>query len=66
MNDELEKLELDDALSQTYSMCEKYGARKVLLEFRKYFPQMFDELAVQMSRMKPEHKVAALLRPHAK
>jgi len=58
---ELEQLEYDDALVQLFSMCQQYGAREVLSDFRNSFPEMFEEILVQINRLPPKQR-AALLR----
>lgn len=58
---ELEMIEYDDALVMLFSMCQQYGAREVLTDFRESFPDMFDEVLVQINRIPPRAK-AALLR----
>jgi hypothetical protein len=59
---ELEQLEYNDTLIGLHSICEQYGAREVLRDFRATFPEMFEELVVQINRLPPPPK-AALLRP---
>lgn len=59
---ELEQLDYDDALILLYSMCQQYGAREVFRDFRQAFPEMFEEVVVQVNRLGPHGRVAALLR----
>jgi hypothetical protein len=58
---ELQQLDYNDAILSFYSMCEQYGAREVLKDFRQSFPEMFEEVVVQINRLPPPAK-AALLR----
>jgi hypothetical protein len=58
---ELEQLDYDDALLAFFHVCQQYGARRVLEDFRAQFPEMHREIVVQLNRTPPE-KVAALLR----
>lgn len=60
-NTELEKLEYDDALLALFHVCQQYGARRVLEDFRVQFPDMYREIVAQINRG-PQEKVAALLR----
>lgn len=62
MNSTLERLEYEDALVLLNSMCQQYGAREVLKDFRDAYPDMFQEVLVQITRLDPGKKVAALLR----
>lgn len=62
---ELEQLDYDDSLLALYTSCMLYGARKVCEDFHRQFPQMFDELLVQINRVLPEEKLPALLKPNA-
>jgi len=57
-----EQLDYDDALILLYSVCQQYGAREVFKDFRHAFPDMFDEVVVQINRLGPERKTAALLK----
>jgi len=63
MTKELETLDYEDSLVLFNSSCEQYGARQVLVDFRDAFPDMFKEVEIQIERLKPQPKVAALLRP---
>ncbi len=56
-----DQLDYDDSLLQFYTSCQQYGARKVLLDFRSAFPDMFNELLIQTERLKPGRQVAILL-----
>lgn len=58
---EIEQLDYDDALLAFFHVCQQYGARTVLEDFRAQFPDMFGEIVVQLNRA-PHEKVAALLR----
>lgn len=62
MHNELEQLEYDDALLAFFHICQQYGARRVLEDFRYSFPEMYRELMAQLNRPQQE-KVAALLLP---
>lgn len=63
MNKELQQqLDYDDALVMLNSMCQQYGAREFLSDFRHNFPDMFEEILVQINRFGPPRKTAALLR----
>ena len=62
MNKELEQLEYEDALVMLNSMCQQYGAREVLKDFREAYPDMFGEVLIQINRLGPDRHVAALLR----
>jgi hypothetical protein len=63
MKQELEQIEYNDTLVALNSCFEQYGVREVLKDFRNSYPAMFEELVVQMTRLTPQAKVAALLRP---
>lgn len=67
MKQELEQLEYNDMLVAMNSCFEQYGCREVIKDFRSTYPQMFEELAIQMGRLAPQSpkNVAALLRPNA-
>lgn len=58
----LEQLEYEDAIVSLNSMCQAYGAREVFKDFRSAYPDMFEEILVQINRLGPQSKVAALLR----
>lgn len=58
--EQLEQLDYDDTLVMLYSVCQQYGAREVLVSFRDAFPEMFDELLVQINRIPPKPKAALL------
>jgi hypothetical protein len=57
-----ENLDYDDTLLQFYTACHQYGVRNVLIDFRRAFPDMFDEVNVQINRLKPERQVPSLLK----
>ena len=59
---ELEQLDYDDALVLLFSMCQQYGAREVFKDFRQAFPDMFEEIVVQVNRLGPRDKLPALLK----
>jgi hypothetical protein len=59
---EMEQLSYVDTLVNLNGMFEQYGCRTVLKDFRDAFPEMFKELAVQLTRLPPDKEVAALLR----
>jgi hypothetical protein len=60
---ELAQLEYEDTLVQLNSFFEQYGCRQVMKDFRDVYPRMFEELVVQIDRLKPgNQQVAALLR----
>lgn len=63
MKQELEQIEYNDTLVSLNSCFEQYGVREVLKDFRTSYPQMFEELMVQLTRLTPTTKVAALLKP---
>jgi hypothetical protein len=58
--EQLEQLEYDDAIVSLYSVCQQYGAREVLSSFRDAFPEMFDEILVQINRLPPKPKAFLL------
>jgi hypothetical protein len=62
MKQELEQHEYEDTMVMLNSMCEQYGCRAFMKDFRAGFPAMFEEMHIQINRLKPEGKVAALLR----
>jgi hypothetical protein len=57
---QLEQLNYDDALILLFSVCQQYGAREVFSDFRQAFPDMFDEIVVQINRLPPIPKAALL------
>jgi hypothetical protein len=57
---QLEQLEYDDTLVSLHSLCQQYGAREVLKDFREHFPEMFTELLVQINRLTPPPKAVLL------
>jgi hypothetical protein len=57
---EIEQLEYDDALIVLFSVCQQYGAREVFRDFRASFPDMFQEILVQVNRLPPENLPALL------
>lgn len=59
---EIEQLDYDDSLLCFYTACQQYGAREVLKDFRNAFPDMYEELLIQINRLGPQGKVAALLK----
>jgi hypothetical protein len=63
MKTELDQIEYNDTLVALNSCFEQYGVREVLKDFRNSYPQMFEELMVQLHRLTPTNKVAALLKP---
>ena len=62
MKQELEQHEYEDTLVMLNSAFEQYGARNVLKDFRDVYPRMFEEMVVQINRIVPNTKVAALLK----
>lgn len=61
-NKEMEQLEYEDALLQFYTSCTVYGARTVLKDFKSAFPDMFEELLIQGTRIKNEKQLPALFK----
>jgi hypothetical protein len=57
-----EQLDYDDALLAFFSVCQQYGARKVLSDFRSLFPDMYEEVLVQINRLGPYGQIPALLK----
>ncbi len=57
-----EQLDYDDALLQFYTICTQYGCRNVLKDFRQAFPDLFQELSVQLNRLTHEKQEPALFR----
>jgi hypothetical protein len=55
-----EQLDYDDTLIQLYSICQQYGAREVLKDFRQNFPDMFEEVVAQINRLPPTNRAALL------
>jgi hypothetical protein len=51
MNKELEEMELTDTVVDFSMMCQKYGARNVLLTLRMCDKAMFDEIKNQIGRL---------------
>lgn len=63
---EIEQLQYEDALVMFNSLCEQYGARSVLKDFKTAFPEMFQEILVQSDRIHKERQIPVLfLKPHA-
>lgn len=60
-NPEMEQINYDDSLVSLHSVCQQYGARKVLRDFREAFPEMFAEILQQINRL-PRDDLPALLR----
>ncbi len=60
---ELQQLEYEDVLVGLNSVCEQYGCRAVMMDFRDACPKMFEELVIQINRILPDKHVAALLKP---
>ena len=58
----LQQLEYDDALLGFYTICQQHGARRVLLDFRENFRDMFQEVVVQANRLGPEDRLPYLLK----
>jgi hypothetical protein len=63
VNSELEQLQYEDALVSFNSVCEQYGARQTLVNFRGNYPEMFKELHVQINRIDGQPKIMALCKP---
>ena len=61
MQTDLEQLDYDDTLILLHSACQQYGAREVFKDFRHNFPEMFEEITIQINRLPPPNR-AALLR----
>lgn len=65
MNNETQQIEkqldYDDSILSLYSVCQEYGCRRVLLDFRTAFPEMFHELEIQIKRL-PDENLPALLK----
>lgn len=59
---ELEQLEYEDVLVNLNSLFEQYGCREVCKDFRTCYPAMFDELLIQINRLKPDKQIPALLK----
>lgn len=59
-NNILQQLNYDDALLSLYSICQDYGCRRVLEDFRDAFPEMFREIEIQIRRLPPENLPALL------
>jgi hypothetical protein len=59
---ELAQLAYEDVLVSFNSLCEQYGVRAVLASFRDAYPEMYEEVVVQINRLPPQRQVAALLR----
>jgi hypothetical protein len=57
-----EQLDYDDTLVLLFSVCQQYGAREVFKDFRQAFPDMFEEIVVQVNRLGPRDKLPALLK----
>lgn len=62
MTKELKQLEYADTLVELNSLFEQYGVRHVMSNFRDSFPQMYQELLVQLPRIPPIKDIPALLR----
>lgn len=63
MKQELEQQEYEDTLVMLNSMFEQYGVREVMKDFRDSFPQMFEELTVQIDRLAPPARAVLLRAP---
>lgn len=59
---ELEQLDYEDTLVNLNMLMQQYGCRQAMTDFRDAFPEMFAELVIQINRIPPKDKVAALLR----
>lgn len=59
----MEQLAYEDLLVQLNSQLEQYGVREVMKDFRVAYPNMFEELVLQINRLMPDKKLPALLRP---
>lgn len=55
-------LEFEDCLVNLNSQCEQYGAREVFKAFRQAYPDMFEEIAAQIVRLKSPKQIPALFR----
>lgn len=42
------------------SLCEQYGARRVLKDIQDFYPAMFQEINTQLHRLKPEKQIPVL------
>jgi hypothetical protein len=60
---ELQQLEYEDALVTLNSMFEQYGVRQVMQSFRGAYPQMFEEMIVQLARLQADEKIPMLFLP---
>jgi len=58
---EQELLDYNDVMVTLASSMQQYGARRVLADFQSFYPDLFQEMKVQINRF-PEKPVAALLR----
>lgn len=58
---ELEQLDYDDALLGWFTACTQYGVRKILEDFRFSFPDIYDEMVIQINRGNDERKIPILL-----
>lgn len=59
---ELAQLAYEDVLVSLNSLFEQYGTRQVLASFREAYPDMYEEVVIQINRLPPQRQVPALLR----
>lgn len=58
---EQELLDYHDCLVSFASSLQQYGARRVMSDFQQHYPDLFQEVKIQINRFPPK-PVAALLR----
>jgi hypothetical protein len=58
---ENELLDYNDALVDFASLAQKYGFRRVLIDFQAAYPDFFEEMKAQANRL-PEKPMAVLLK----
>ena len=58
---EMELLEQNELVADVVSSIQQFGAKRMAEELRRYFPEHFRELLVQMQRQ--EHQTPKLFKP---
>lgn len=62
MTKETEMLEYNDVLCDWNSLVTQYGCRRVLQDFRDFYPEMFNELLVQINRLPTQRQTPWLFK----
>ena len=61
----MEEFALFDTYVSLASAIEQYGTRKVLSDFKEFYPAFFKEIAIQIPRVETRAKAALLRAPDA-